>query len=980
MHRSHRFIGGLVCASALVVLNNAIAQTSPGSAQNQAETLQEVVVTGSRLVQNGNDSPTPVTVVQSDDLRAVRPTNLVEALIDLPVFGPNFKGQQQNPGAGGPQNAPTGSQTGANVLNLRSLGPLRTLILFDGHRAPPNTPDGYVDADTIPQALVSRVDVVTGGASAVYGSDAISGVVNFVTNTKFQGIKSSLQVGRSVYNDDKTMEGSIAWGTDLFGGRGHVMASYSNRHAGGIDRGSARSWREDQRVIIGAGSAAVPFVIATGGRLSQSTFGGRINCPSGKTWNFGVLGCPANPLADLQFTSGGALVPFTHGVSSGNGSNVEIGGDGAISDAQQIKAGLDMNQLYGRFDFDITSDVHAYAMVADAMNDSVSTSGYQNINATMSRDNAYLLPQYRNALIAATPSLTVFTLGKTASGLPRPKIDTGSNQLVYNAGLTGSFGKGYKWDVSYFGGNSRYDVRYLNAINQGRLFAAEDSVPSGGWVNGLPVGNPVCRAALTNPNYAGCVPLDLFGPGAEANPAAISYIYTQVEYLTKIGSDDVSANLTGSPFNAWAGPVQTALSLEWHRNSYGINSNSQPTARPDCTGIANNCAATTVAINNSAGTLPTVDRTVKEAAVEFEVPLLKDLAWARNVNGNAAYRTAQYSDTDTAHIWKVGLTWDFSDRITARATRSRDFRAPGLDEFYRPNTVTVGNFTDLMPGTAVPTATNVQNTAGGNPNLKPELADTLTFGLVFRPFSSLSVALDAYKITVKNAIFQTQANDTFVQAVCYASKGASPLCSLITRALGNYTDTSAANTVIATRQRFINAAEQKTQGIDMEVNFRTQLAGHGLNLRLLTTYQPHFTFARDGAPTLDYSGTYGGSGGFIAAPVWHATAFADYKFSDAWSAGAQYRWRSSLLFAADPFQIFASPPIKAVGYAAVSLNYARNLGTGKLTTFFNVQNLFNQAPPLAAFYLNTGGPGNNDVAAGDDVVGRYYTLGLRYQL
>jgi outer membrane receptor protein involved in Fe transport len=261
-----------------------------------------------------------------------------------------------------------------------------------------------------------------------------------------------------------------------------------------------------------------------------------------------------------------------------------------------------------------------------------------------------------------------------------------------------------------------------------------------------------------------------------------------------------------------------------------------------------------------------------------------------------------------------------------------------------------------MPGTAVPNPTNVRQDVGGNPNLPPELADTLTYGVVWRPTSSFSVALDAFNIKVKNAIFQTQANDTFVQAVCYASKGASPLCQFITRALGNYTDTSAANAVIAVKQQFVNAAENDTSGADVEVNFRTSLATHALNLRLLTTYQPHDTFARDGAPTLDFSGTYGGSGGFIATPV----------------------WRSSLAYLAEPQLFVASPKIKAIGYTNVNLDYASSAGAGKLDVFFNIANIANTDPARASFCLNQN-PAGNDVAQGDDVTGRYYTLGLRYQ-
>ena len=966
-------------AYALACVSVATA-AAPAGAAGTGEELAEVVVTGSRLVQNGNDSPTPVTVVSTEDLKTVHPTNLAEAMADLPVFGANFRGQQNGSGAGGPQNAPAGASSGANVLNLRSMGPLRTLILYDGHRAPPNTPDGYVDADTIPQALLSRVDVVTGGASAVYGSDAISGVVNFITNTTFQGVKANLQTGISAYHDDKTMEGSVAFGSSLFGGRGHVLASYSNRHDGGIDRGSARPFRREQRFLGGVGTAASPLVLYHDGRTNTSTYGGRINCPTGVTYVNGVVTCAAtNPLADKQFTAGGFLVPFVHGVP-GNvaAQNVEIGGDGTPSDSGQLRAQLDMNQLYGRFDFDITDNVHVYAMVADALNDSVATAGYQGNNTQITRDNAFLLPQYRAQLVTA--NLNSVTFNKTYSGFTRNEVETRSNELVWTTGVQGKFGQGYKWDLSYSKGDSRFDVRNRRAINQARLQAALDTVPSGGWVNGLPVGSPVCRAAQTNAAYASCVPLNPFGVGSESNQAVMDYIFAPTQYLTKIGSDDVTANLTGSPFNNWAGPVNAALSAEWRKLSYQIDSTSQPSMHPDCSGIfASNCNANTVTFNASTAAVPKVSRNVSEAAVEFGVPLLKDRGWAKSVDMNAAYRYASYQVTGVANTWKVGLTWDVNDKVTVRATRSRDFRAPGLDEMFRSISVSFTNFSDLMPGSQVPNPQQVRTESGGNPDLKPEIAHTLTYGVVYRPTANFSLAVDAFNIKVKNAIFQTQGNDSVVQTVCYSSGGASPYCSLIERGLGSYTDTSAANLVTKWRQVFINAANHNTQGADLEANFRTSVANRPLNLRLLTTYQPHIIFARAGVPTLDFSGTYGGSGGFIASPRWRATAFADFKPIESISIGVQERWRSGLKFSPETNIIVASPDIKPVAYTNVNLTYSPKVGAGRLDTFLNVVNAFNTDPPQASFYLNPN-PAGGDVAAGDDVIGRYYTVGVRWRL
>jgi outer membrane cobalamin receptor len=203
------------------------AWSQQASATRNTDTLEEVLVTGSRVISNGNDSPTPVTVVTMEDLAATHPTTVFEALNDLPVFAASRTSMALPNNAGGNNSA-------ISALNLRGLGAPRTLVLYDGHRVPPTNQDGLIDVNTIPQMLLQRVDVVTGGVSAVYGSDAITGVVNFITDRKFNGIKANVQGGISQLMDDRSYELGLAFGRDLFGDRGHFEGSYQVHDDGGL--------------------------------------------------------------------------------------------------------------------------------------------------------------------------------------------------------------------------------------------------------------------------------------------------------------------------------------------------------------------------------------------------------------------------------------------------------------------------------------------------------------------------------------------------------------------------------------------------------------------------------------------------------------------------------------------------------------------------------------------------------------------------
>ncbi|HEY1877414.1 MAG TPA: TonB-dependent receptor plug domain-containing protein, partial [Rhizomicrobium sp.] len=337
-----------VSAAALMV-----AAQSAAHAQGTAAGAEQVVVTGSRVITNGNDSPTPLTVISTQDITATAPATVFDGLLTLPVFDGGVS-PQSNPGNSSQNNA-------AHQFNLRNIGITRTLVLYDGRRIAPTAPTGQTNADIIPEMLLQRVDVVTGGVSAVYGSDAISGVVNFVTDKNFNGTKAFVQGGLSEYADGKNVKLGIASGKDVLGGRGHIEGSleyYDNAGIAWNDK-LQRPWAQRVITLQGTGSAASPEHIVFDTRLSSTSFGGYIVSSALAPGNAG------NPLADRNFATNGQLTPYNHGTPVVGG--VESGGDGGYFYQASLVAKTKLGQAYGRFDYDFGNGVQAYASISGTL-------------------------------------------------------------------------------------------------------------------------------------------------------------------------------------------------------------------------------------------------------------------------------------------------------------------------------------------------------------------------------------------------------------------------------------------------------------------------------------------------------------------------------------------------------------------------------------------------------------------------------------
>lgn len=334
--------GLLTGVCSLAISGTAFAQQQADQAEKEAAEEPGIVVTGSRLIQNGDDSPTPLTVVGVDDILTSTPSTIADAVNNLPVFSAP-RGQVSNPntgiGAGGGGNAV------ANQLNLRNLLPQRTLILFDGHRVAPTTSTGIVDVDTIPQYLLKRVEVVTGGVSAVYGSDAISGVVNFITDKDFNGVKAHIQSGISDRGDGHAWQAGGAYGTRI-GDRAHFEVSYEYREEQGISQRSSRPefWRW---TIANNGASAANAMYLTGDAVRT---------------DIGFYGLVRNGVlagtTGAQFLTDGVLTPRVLGTATSSGV-MRIGGDGAWYDGS-LKAAQRSHQVFARLDYELSDSIDLY--------------------------------------------------------------------------------------------------------------------------------------------------------------------------------------------------------------------------------------------------------------------------------------------------------------------------------------------------------------------------------------------------------------------------------------------------------------------------------------------------------------------------------------------------------------------------------------------------------------------------------------------
>lgn len=952
------------------------------ASEEDGERSDAIVVTGSRIARDGSDSPVPMTVVSTQQLEIAAPaTTVVQALTELPIF--TSTGPQNRPGNGG-------GNAGARSLALRNLGNNRTLVLFDGRRVPPTSATAQVNADFVPTMLLERVDVVTGGVSAVYGSDAVAGVVNFVTDRDYTGLKIDARAGISQLNDAENFRFGIAGGKDLFGGRGHIMGSYEYYYAPGVFDKLTRKFGRENWSIQGLGTEAAPYILVKDTRLNQTSFLGSIVSRGNPT-----SGGQPNP----QFNNQGNLI-FLQNSSANSPSTIyqiqEVGtpvpGRPTVSSGGQggyffnaSLEGLQRQHLgYGRFDYELTDNINFFVL-GTYMN-SHNRNAHESVEFRLqqiSSTNAFLPIALQTALTTGPNAREYVFASKIITTVDAKTPDSYAENWMAVAGFDGNIGE-FDWEVAYQHSKSQQDTRLINNTDNLRAAAALDAVDEGFFRTGVRNGNIVCRVTLTNPGlYPGCVPINIFGPTSET-PEALNYILTTTRFVVDTSLDTFNAQIAGPIFELPAGEVAVALSGEYRKLSYqvdGIDPNPVPASA--CLGLRYNCGPTTLRYqSNVRGSRTPVSQDVKEAAAEIAVPLLRDVPAIQELDFSGAVRWTDYSNSGVVYTWKAGLEWAPFDGLRVRATRSRDIRAPNLVDLYAPRNVNPSGQTDLLTGIVgqIPVITD------SNPNLKPEIGNTLTVGLVLQPefLPRFTLAVDYYNIKITGAISNLQGQNNTVQTICINTQGADPLCSLIQRPLA-WTNTTAANFPTAFFNRPINANLVTTQGVDVELSYSFDIGPGTLSLRSIANYQPELNTTQ-----VALGGTPENVMGADENPKLKVTSFIGYR-AGAFSIDLRHRWWSSEYY--DVNQIVTNspnvPPLifrnlegkdRVPSYQTFNLTVGYDINE-EMNVYFGVTNLFDKQPtPIGRIGGPAGVPGLfGGFRNGEDTLGRFFSLGFRYR-
>lgn len=960
------------------------------AAAQEANRLEEVVVTGSRIVSPNLETISPVTAISSEDLQVTGRARIEDVLNQLPqVFASQGSGVSNG-------------SDGTATVDLRGLGVNRTLVLVNGRRLMPGDPDGgsAADLNQIPLALVKRVDVLTGGASSVYGADAVAGVVNFIMDTEFEGVRVDANYGFFMHENDNpvgqfprargfrmpdnnitngyTKDVSFALGLSGLDGRGHASFYLGYRDVDAVLQAdydySACTLNNTATSFSCGGSAttapanflvfAPDFSDATTGPcidgafcIIDATTGNLRPFTAADQFNFGPLNYHQRP--DRRYTAGAFL-------------NYEIS---------------ERADVYGEVMF---MENRTVAQIAP--------SGAFGVNVPLNCSNPYWNADlFQNfcgqfGLTTADFNPGIFVLRRNVEGGGR-QDDVGHESIRAVAGVRGQLTDSWSYDAYYQFGKTFRNSTYFNDFSQVRLARALNAVSSGGSVVCLVNGD----ADPTNddPN---CVPWNIWQPG-QVSPAALTYLQTP-GFQRAVAKQQV-AHID------FSGDLGSLVKVPTAESGLAINVGAE--YRDEDTQFTVDEAFRTGDLAGQGGaTLPVAGGyDVKEVFLEARLPLFEDKSFARSMSLEAGYRFSDYSTDFSTDTYKFGLDWSPIDQVRVRASFNRAVRAPNVGELFSSQSVALDGSTDPCAGptpaftaaqcaltgvTAAQYGNIVANPAaqyngllGGNPNLNVESADTFTAGFVWSPdFAKLVVSLDYFDIQIDEAITSTAGGNADVYINQCLTTGSPRFCSLIVRDQTGSLWLSPNGYIIDTA---LNSGSLATKGVDLQVNYTLDISEHRLNFALVGTYLDSLENEPvTGAGSYDCVGLYGNTCG-VPNPEWrHAlrttweTPWAGLNLSLNWRYFDSVKSERT-----DPNPLLNglfSPSDAELGSRsyfdlAASLAFAE-----KYSVQLAVNNVLDKDPPIVGSGSARGncptGPCNgNTFPVTYDALGRQVTLSLR---
>jgi iron complex outermembrane recepter protein len=912
--------------------------------------IDSVTVTGTRIARDGYDAPTPVSVLGAEEIQASGSANVADFVNTLPsVVG--------SATASNSSGALSNGQAGIAAINLRSLGTNRTLVLLDGQRSVASASTGAVDINTFPQALIERVEIVTGGASAAYGSDAVGGVVNFILDRDFTGVKTDYEYGVTTYDDNPNHTFTLAAGMPFADGRGHVLFSSEYFTQDGVHT-IDRDWNDRGFFQINN-----PTYTATNGepfRLVQPNVAPSQHTPGGLIVSGPLRGTYFGTID--QATGRATVGRLAYGTTSASNPWM-VGGDWEYTSlghasSNSLAPDEERRTIFGRASFQLTPAVEVFAQLSH--NEYQGLSYYQQTpnvgNITIRADNAFLpasvVQQIAQYNAANDPDISSFVMGSTNAGIPAAGSDNERQVNRYLIGANGDFmllGRDWSWDSYVQRGVSKVDERLINTWNNARMALAQDAVvhPTTGQI--------VCRSSIAEPGN-GCVPLNRIGIGG-VTQAALDYIIPSNPYREQELTQDVVAFnfATNDVLDTWAGPVSLAFGGEWREEKID--------------GFVEQQYQTGWLYGNYLVTQG--DYHVAEGYVETVVPLWQGLDF------NGALRFTDYSLSGNVETWKAGLTYQPIADVKFRITSSKDIRAPNLNELFAAGTART-NTVNVPPSNQAVQFVQKQT---GNLALLPEQAESLGVGVVVTPsfVPGLAFSVDYFDIEIEDAIGSVTAQNTV--DLCF-EQSVQSFCDNISYVPGDVQQISEILLVP------FNFANQRTQGLDIEASYRLALGAGDLGLRALATHYIENSTDNGIDFPVDYAGVNQGAN---ATPSWSYRLSATYAL-DTLSFTVIGRGVSSGVYNNSFIECTSNCPASTVEHRTINENdiagalyldttatYSFTMGPADAEAFLTIRNLLNTDPELVG-----NGPDGNNIPAYPqtnrllyDTMGRTFRLGVR---
>lgn len=945
------FTGGVVASMGVMAL--------PATAQEKK--METVVVTGTRITTPGTVSNSPIGSITAEEIKTSQPVAVEEFFKGLPAAVPAI-GPGTNNGTGG----------GATI-DLRGLGTNRTLVLINGRRMVPFNLNGTVDTNSIPIALLQRVDLLTGGASVVYGADAVSGVANFMLKKNFQGIEINNSFGGTNNADAKRRRTDITMGASLDEGRGNVVLSVGRTKSDPLTQGERDFGLSALSSVTGkadgSGTTVPSAFSTTKGPGGTDTLAGawQIDPATGKL---------VQPLNLYNFN------PMNYYVT-----------------------GLDRTQATSLANYRINDNFEAYgemfytsSMVASTL----AESGTFNNTYNVPIGNPFIPAGAREQLclrrgiaaadcVVGNSTIVPLTIGRRLTELGPRFNDFHNKTLQYTFGLKGEIAGSWNYDGYWSRGTADQTQIRKNWGSLSKVKQALNSVTPGKCVD------------ASN----GCVPLNVWGAAGSITPEQVAFINQSAILMQGVEQDVAALSTSGELGNIqspWAKqPINVALSTEQRTVTAFTKSDAASQLQGEVLGTG----------------APTPDRSgtfkLKEYAVEAAIPLIKDLPFVRALNAEIGYRQTNFATakkTQDYGSYKYGGDWTPVKSFRVRASVQMATRAPNVNELFAPQVTglsnlatdpcqlalinqgeanTAGTLSNLCRLTGVPasvigsldkpSAGQINRQTGGNPNLGPEEAKTKTLGFVFEPIAKMAISLDYYKIDITKAISSPSVTD--VLDGCYSTKfnpsyTMNASCALIGRSSANGSFNGVDSKGVLTSSS--NLGTQSTAGYDLSIKYQVPMTALGLDAKygkLDLGFDMNKVISNHAQPTpasvdRDCLGYYSVACGapnyknkFNQRTTW---SFSEFVFG--------YNWRYVSGVIEEPGgATFLPAYAKIDAYNYVDLSAVWNFNK-HVRLNLSITNATNKQPPVVGSTIgSTGTNSGNTFPQSYDVVGRYFSVG-----